>query len=275
MQYSFDAERHCHALDGKSLLGASTVVGVLNKPLTWWASGLAVMKFGWINSKTKVNGKYKTIPLVDRLQAVAKMLQEIKQMTDVQFLDLCDEAYKAHSVKLDDSAVAGTNMHAVLENYVKECMSSGSIMLATTDFAPLKAFSRWAVDNVDHFVYSEAYGYSETLWVGGISDLGAILKEKTPDGVGKRALIDFKSSKEAYDSQFIQAGVYDLIFSENGILNLKGERVGDWSPADAFIVFPFGAEKPEAQVRYDTEACRQAARDCISLYKFTNKTNFK
>ena len=34
--------------DWQNLTGTSSVVDVLDKPLTWWASGLACAKLGWI-----------------------------------------------------------------------------------------------------------------------------------------------------------------------------------------------------------------------------------
>jgi hypothetical protein len=42
-----DRENHVHLLNDKPLIGTSTVVGVIAKPLTWWASGLAVEEMGW------------------------------------------------------------------------------------------------------------------------------------------------------------------------------------------------------------------------------------
>ena len=59
MKYKFDEsidpetgkQNHLHLLDGKPLTGTSSVEDVLSKVLTWWASGLAVEKFGWLNPK--------------------------------------------------------------------------------------------------------------------------------------------------------------------------------------------------------------------------------
>ena len=45
-RYAFNEQDHIPALDGKPLMGTSTVVGVLSKPLTWWAAGEAVKKLG-------------------------------------------------------------------------------------------------------------------------------------------------------------------------------------------------------------------------------------
>src|SRR5437899_1811597 len=46
---------HLHTLDGKPLIGTSTAIRVLNKPLTWWAAGMALTPLGWLNkNKSKV-----------------------------------------------------------------------------------------------------------------------------------------------------------------------------------------------------------------------------
>ena len=50
-QYKFNKEKHLHTLDGIPLTGTSSVVGVLMKPLSWWASGKAVELLGWLNPK--------------------------------------------------------------------------------------------------------------------------------------------------------------------------------------------------------------------------------
>ena len=49
MKYQFNEKEHIHTLDDKPLMGTSTVVGIIAKPLTYWASGLAVGKLGCEN----------------------------------------------------------------------------------------------------------------------------------------------------------------------------------------------------------------------------------
>ena len=53
MKYRFEKEQHIHLLDERPLIGTTTALSVLNKPLTWWASGLAVEALGWYNTKQK------------------------------------------------------------------------------------------------------------------------------------------------------------------------------------------------------------------------------
>ncbi len=265
--YRFHDEnkRHLHTFNDKPLLGTSTITGVLAKPLTWWASGLAVAKLGWINSKTKVDGKYKTTPKEQRISHVQPYLEEIKGFTPEQFINRLDEAYKAHSEKLDSSADEGTRMHEELERYVNDKMKGKTIEL--NDYQKkVHPFIIWAEQNVKRFIASEGHTYSTRLWVGGITDCVAELND------GKIGIIDFKSSKESYDSQFLQAGGYDIQISENGIYDKNGVLI--WKPTKAFDfygVVPFGAEKFSVDMRYGTDELKKGFEAMVTLYKITNK----
>ena len=169
--YKFEESKHFHSIEGKALLGASTVVGVLAKPLTWWAAGLACEKFGWTN---KGNAKKGWTPREQRLQKAEQFLNSIELHTPETWLDLCDEAYSAHSKKLTDSAKSGTDLHAELEKFVLDRMNG----ITGTYPEQIMPFIRWADENVKKFLWSELNCFSETLWVGGISDVGVELNNE-------------------------------------------------------------------------------------------------
>src|ERR1035437_4766288 len=99
MQYKFINEKgeHRHELDGAPLIGTSSVSSVLSKPLTYWASGLACEKFGWINKKDS-DGKFRTEE--ERLESVYNFLSKVDIEDNRSWLKLCDEAYSAHAKKL-------------------------------------------------------------------------------------------------------------------------------------------------------------------------------
>lgn len=264
-QYIDENKEHLHTLQGKPLLGTSTVVNVLSKPLTWWASGLAVEKFGWINSKKRVNGKYTTIDEKTRINAVLPQLEAIRNETPEQFLKRCDDAYKAHSVKLNDSADAGTDLHSELERYVKNKMVNGIVELSDY-IEKTHPFILWAEENVKQWLWSEMNTYSKELWVGGISDAGCELN------TGEYAIIDFKSSKEAYESQFIQIAGYAIQIEENGGFNKSGLKTFTLDkPITKYIVVPFGADKVEPIIRNNTQELQEGFRACVTLHKLTNK----
>jgi hypothetical protein len=83
--------------------------------------------------------------------------------------------------------------------------------------------------------------------------------------------MDFKSSKEAYLSQFIQVAGYDNAIAENGIYDSEGNRIQKVGKIDYYAVFPFGMEHPEPQFRFDTEPIKSGFEAAAVLYKLTNQ----
>ncbi len=86
MKYKYYDEKgeHLHTLDDRPLIGTSTALKVLAKPLTWWASGLACAELGWLNSKTN--------PDNIRLEKADDKLKEISVMGAKEYLALLDKA---------------------------------------------------------------------------------------------------------------------------------------------------------------------------------------
>lgn len=278
LQYKYDdgvdengKEKHLHLLDAgdgfKPLTGTSSVEDVLAKVLTWWASGLAVSKLGWIKKvdSRKVSKEEVEKNEIARLDSASLWREKIWTMAPEDYLKLLDEAYKAHSVKLKDTASAGTDLHAELEHWVRAKMGIGP-MRADYD-VKIKPFTDWAEGSVKKFLWSEAHCFDENLWVGGISDAGAELND------GSLAVIDFKSAKQVYESHFIQAGGYAIQIDQNGLWDKEGKVNKKLDkPIDYLIVVPFGAEKIEPTARQDVANCKKAFADCVSLYRFLGLT---
>lgn len=263
--YKFDETIHLHLYnkDGewKPLTGTSSVVNVLAKVLTWWASGLAVGKLGWVKKVDPRKGTVEEVKanMALRTSTARKALTAIKKMTTAGFIELLDEAYKAHSVKLKDSAVAGTDLHAELEAFVKGKMG---IMPVRTYDPKIKPFIDWADQNVKKFLWSEAHCYDEGLWVGGICDAGAELMD------GTIALIDFKSAKEAYDSHFIQAAGYAYQIDNGGLWDKTGSRNKKLEkPIEHLVIVPFGAEVIIPQFKNNVADFKQGFANCVQLYR--------
>lgn len=264
MGYKFDKENHVHSLDGICLMGTSTVVGVIAKPLTWWAAGLAVREFGWSPIKGKDKKK---IPINIRLPIAAEKFAEVKQLSDVGYLQLLDKAYRAHFENLDKTAVVGTDRHAALENYVKHIITNyAGIPTATLgEHEAVNLFSAWAELNVSRFLVSESHCYSRRLWTGGIVDLLFIDMQK------RTAIMDFKSSREAYLSQFFQIAGYDIAITENGVFDNEGEQIYKChDEIQYYSVLPFGMENPEPQFYYDVADARKAFEAAVVLHKIIN-----
>lgn len=269
-QYHDEAGQHLHELDGKPLLGTSTVVSVIAKPLTWWASGLACEVFGWIKKadpRKAMPSEVEANELARQKSALA-MLERFSGMTPQEYVALGDKAYRAHADSLNKSADKGTDMHADLEAYVKRCIAENEgkpIDEMTANEDAVAIFAAWAGPNVTRFIVSEGHCYSERLWTGGITDCIAELND------GRMVIIDFKSSKEAYLSQFIQVAGYDIETGESGIVDNDGNPVLKLErPIDGYIIFPFGAAKVEPQFQWDTEAMKRGFEAAVVLYKLIN-----
>ena len=286
-KYIDEDKKHLHTLDGQPLYGTSTVLKVIAKPLTYWASGLAVEKLGWIKIQDKLHnisnevkarvlelglefkkGSYSgvvAIPKEVRKEYALKGWNKVVGLSSEEYLDLLDEAYKAHATKLDETADAGTDMHACLESYVKNtmlCYASG--MVDTTEYTheAVKIFAEWAKKNVKRFLASEMHVYSEKYWLGGIFDTLVELND------GTVAILDFKSSKDAYLSQFWQCAGYDIQLSENGGYDKDGNKMFELEkPVSLYIVFPFGMAKPEPQFYYDMAGAKECYLSALTLYK--------
>ena len=254
--YDFDGA-HLHTLDKKPLIGTSTACRVLGKPgLVWWSAGMALTPLGWLNKNKSKK--------LERILAASKAAAKIRDMTYADYADFLQDCYRAHDTRKKTAAVTGTDMHAELEKYVKECIyeNAGQPIFWTSDSnTEVYRFAEWATDNVQEFLWSEAHCYSERLWTGGICDAGAMLKN------GKLAILDFKSNKETYYDYFVQAGGYALAIEENGLWTADGAPVGicHWR-ADTLIVFPFGSDEGP-RIETNVEGYMQRFEACVLLHK--------
>jgi hypothetical protein len=244
--------QHLHTLNDVPLIGTSTALKVLAKPLTWWASGLACEKFGWLNPKLSKEE--------ERRANAIKYFEDIKKLTIEEYIKLLNKAYRAHDEKLDSSASKGTDLHEELERFVKwKIRGSKGKFIPDNKIIP---FIEWSDKNVANFIASEAHCFSAELWTGGITDVVAKLKN------GNMAIIDFKSSKEAYTSQFIQAAGYALQIEENGLWDRNGKvnkKLDE--PIKELIIFPFGGKEIKAYQRSDVANLKEGFKHVVALYK--------
>ena len=103
-KYHFDAEQHIHKFEDKYLTGTSSVMDVLSKPLTWWASGLAVSKLGWTKAKDwklLKTEEQKQEDIKRRIDFTSPVFEMVKGMDIESYISLLDEAYKAWSYIMD------------------------------------------------------------------------------------------------------------------------------------------------------------------------------
>lgn len=275
-KYLDENKEHMHTLDGKPLYGTSTVLKIINKPLAWWAAGMALTPFGWMNPGKKnaagrVVGKFSQ----EELEAhAASYHNTIKDMPLSMYVGLLQDAYRAHDSAKVSAGTKGTDRHEILEAYVKHC-------IATHDGVPTKLtkgiideidsimpFVNWAVDNIKRFLWSEVNCYSEVLWTGGIADVGWL------DHQDRVVAGDFKSSKEAYFEQFLQIGGYDIALTENGGLDKDGNKKFNLTaPIQAYCIIPFGAPTLTPNLQYDVESFKEGFKSALTLHKLQTVFN--
>lgn len=272
--YYDEKKEHLHTLDMKPLFGTSTVCKIIGNggAFSWWASGKAVEKFGWVKKADlrKVSSYEAYENAIARFGAAADALNVLRSLTPTMYLEHLDAAYRAHQDSKQDSAEKGTDMHAELELYVKECIhkNEGKPLAYTGEHPQVQSFSKWSVEKVKRFIWSEAHCYSEKLWVGGISDCGAEMKD------GEIALIDFKSSKEAYFSAFVQCAGYAIQIEENGLINADGTlSMKLEKPVSVLMVVPFGAEDVTPRVRFDVAEKKKDFEAAVRLHKSNEAMN--
>ncbi len=272
--YDSVGKPHMHTFEGKPLIGASSPTKIIAKPLTWWASGKAVEVFGASDAKviTKIKNKKATKAEIAEMQeSVSKQLERIQLMDSTEYYKLVDKAYRAHSVSLDKSADKGKDLHAELERFVKDEMRNEKRLPEAYE-ARILPYITWSRENVRRYLWSEVHCYSLKHWLGGISDAGIL------DNQGRQAVVDFKSTPVAYQTQFWQCAGYDIQFEENGGVDAMGRPVfTETFKADYYLVVPFGAESVRPytneeigkQIGMDMsiEACRSGFLSALDLYK--------
>ena len=252
-----EEKKHLHTLDGKPLMGTTTVLSVINKPLAWWASGMAVGTLGWTNKK---NFKQE-----ERIAKAKPALEMIKDLEAPEYLDLLDKAYQAHNEKKETAAEEGTSVHEQIETYIKALMAGKTPTV--TD--KIKEFAFWAERNVKRFLASELYVYSREQWLGGCLDF---IYEDLKDDI---YIGDIKSSREAYFSQFLQCALYHIQLVENqGGYDKDGNRILELDrPIKGYAVCPFGSVFTEPTIRFSSEQWLQASIGAVALYKLNQNTN--
>ena len=266
-QYKFienDKERklkHAHILDEVQLTGTTSVIDVLGKNLTWWAAEMAAVTCLETGEKIDtIREEYLEACSQDNKKEAIDKLQ-IKY-------PLFKKARFAHFEDKNTKADKGTDMHSELEFFIKTCIKekggipfSGASVPDNALEKKVYDFGQWAYTNVKQFKGSEIYVYNKKLWIGGITDGIVELKD------GTWAIIDFKSSKEAFFSQFIQCALYAIQFEANGGFDKEGNKILEPHKIDKFIVFPFGAKELKPIENNNINQLQEAAVACVQVYR--------
>lgn len=260
--FHFDAKTHRYYLDGKQMTGCTTILGVLNKPaLVPWAANMAV---DYINHA---------------------VLEKMKLTSFEELVDgwdnLMEEARTAHARKRDDAAQKGTDTHALVEEYINDCIKQYQGHPIETIHPEIGAFEQWAKKEDVRFLASEQKVYSKSLFVAGTYDF---MFEKD----GKRYLGDLKTYKRIHDrTPLIQCAGYAIMYEEmkadqHDFRDAEGRRAdGEILPDErisGYCVVNLPKDRPfneEADVvwAYDPEADKEGFLACVKLYRLLE--NFK
>ncbi len=265
-RYLDESGQHLHELDGRPLIGTSTVCKILAKPLTWWASGCAVEVFGCPDPKllTRIKNKKASQEEIEKhRRALELALFNLKHTSVDDYCAMIDKAYRAHDTYMRSRAKEGVDLHGELERFVKDHIGFDlAVFGAIPTYEPkIHPFIEWAEKNVKRFLWSEGHCYSEKHWLGGICDVGYEKKDGT-FGIG-----DFKSAKDAYFDHFAQIGGYDIQISENDVMDRNGELLYALEkPISEYIVVPFGAAKIEPKPYVDPAGMRETFLHMLAIY---------
>ena len=264
-RYRFDSENHIHLLDERPLMGTTTILKEVYPPfLSWWASRLALEPLGRLHHEDENKNP---VSLEIRVQEAAKFLKELCELNAEEYLDLLDNAYRAHDKKKKAEGKKGIEAHDEVEDYIKRCIAENGGKPLAGD-GGVKQFSEWAFEDVKKFVFSEACVYSEKLWVGGIADYGFIDKRD-------RFIIgDRKTAKAIYNTSFYQTAGYGIQLWENGAFTEEGEKILEPLQAAGYCIFQQkGGGKVKVQYRYDAPLLERIFINTVEVYK--DKKNYQ
>src|SRR3990167_7665561 len=207
MEYKFNEKEHIHELDGKPLMGVTSVLSVISKPtLIQWAANMAC---DFIDS-ARQSEKFK----IEDLGYILK------------------EARTAHKKRKEKAGDWGTKLHEAIEIWIKE--SKLPTDLDESQMIAFDNFKNWADEKKVEFLESEKHLYSKEMWLGGIVDLVFRMD-------GKKYIGDIKTSSGIYNEAFFQMGGYHLMLEEMGeakdvegyiVINLKKDGTMDMKRAD-------------------------------------------
>lgn len=241
----FETHHHYYADEKgeKEYTGTTSVLGVIAKPsLIPWAARMAC-EHVWENrgrlTEDQGDGAFTYNCLEDEKLKV-----------------VLEEARIAHTKKKEAAGEHGTDTHALVEEYVNYCLKSFDGQ-PVNDYAfdgddAILKFKAWAVENVDHFLFSERRMANKDLWLAGTADFAYISKD------GKRMMADFKTSSGIYGLEYwMQTAAYRLL----------AEGEGD-APYDGQTIVRLGKDGSfEVQHRYAYDVDRSAFLAALTIYR--------
>lgn len=218
----------------QEVMGCSTIAGAFDSKqwLGWWASGQALGQLGWLKEK---DGDKKR-PKIDRIESAGKYLEAIKMMDAETYLNSLDMAYRAFSVETKSTASSGTDLHKLLEDYIKlkiEGIDAPPFLVPSEFETQVEKFLIWEKENKVKWIASEVQ-VGSLMWIYcGIFDFLAEIN-------GKIILGDFKTSSKFKDYWRMQlvglkAALEEMGQKVDGMMAVRLSRTGDFEVHDVVI----------------------------------------
>ncbi len=238
--YKFEKDRHIHTLDGRPLMGVTTVLKNWGDPsaLVNWSANTAV---DYIESQVEI-GHFNVASGIGSIEFKGA------------FNEILTEARTAHLKKRDKAGDKGTEIHAQLEVMMNDLIAG-----ELKEYVPIvNKIKNWLLDNGIKPLKSEMNVYSRSLWYGGIAD-GVVEKD------GMKYILDFKTSGSIQTKAFYQCGAYSYAVRE--MVAFDDNRYPD---GVVIVHIPKGASfDPEKNVywRYDIGQLENAFVSILEAYK--------
>lgn len=242
--YKFDEKNHIHTLDGKPLMGVTTVLSVISKPaLIQWSANMACDYISdWVETRIKK-------------QSEDEPTEEMMVLVDDESIDeirgIIKQARTAHRKKKESAGDWGTTVHKAIEEWIKE--GKEPELEDENQVKVFNLFKDWATENKIKFLESEKHLYSKEMWIGGIVDMVFEMD-------GKKYIGDIKTSSGIYNEAFFQMGAYHLMLEEMGVKDIEG-----------YIVINLKKDgKMDMKMAVDLDLNQTAFKHALGLYKVIN-----
>lgn len=240
MTTTFNKEKHEYLIDGKRATGVTTIIGVLAKPqLISWASRMAC-------EHIRENADKHFLPVPGGEQP-SFSYYEVSE-------ELLGNAQKAHTRKKEVAGEKGTDMHSLVEGYVRLMIADqgGKPFLMNNPQTAIEPFIKWAVENVKEFLFSERQMFNKDLFIAGTADFSYIGKDE------KKYMADFKTSSGIYGIDYwLQVAAYRMLAEAEGDQPYEGATIVRMGKDGSFDV----------QHLYEYETYKEAFLSCLTLYR--------
>lgn len=186
VELEFDEAKHVYTVDGAPVPSVTGITKIIDKsgPLMWWSVG--------------------------------QCLEYIKTRLHDGILDLSDEvdlkafeheAHRAHLRTSKRAADIGTLVHEWIDDFLTGKRFRDDLPNNVSARSSVISFLKWFDDHVEEVYDTEFKVYSREHGFAGTADCDALVD-------GKRALIDWKTSKSIYPEYEIQLNAYILAREE-------------------------------------------------------------